>query len=338
MAQHRVTLAEVARRAGVSRTTASYVLNGLGKDMRIAEDARSRVLRAAQELDYRPNLMARSLKTKVTHTLALVSDTIVTEQYAGRLVHGALAAAVRQGRLAYLVEGEGEPAAEQRLLEDLLDRQVDGFVYARMFTRPVRLPAGLAGQRRVLLNCYTEDGREPSVLPDELEAGRAAARAVVAAGLQDGAYLVGERAPHVFAGRQRLAGIEEVLAGAGARLAGEAPCAWWPESAREAVAGLLAEGVRPRALVCLNDRVALGAYQAVHAAGLAIPDDVSVVSFDDSELAAWLDPPLTSVALPHFAMGQRAVERLLAGDTEGTERVPMPLRVRASLAGGAARG
>src|SRR3954447_1851649 len=104
MAEHRVTLAEVARRAGVSRTTASYVLNGLGQDMRIAEDARAGVLRAAKELSYRPNLMARSLKTKVTSTIAFISDAVTTEQYAGQMVHGCLAAAVRQQHLMYLGE------------------------------------------------------------------------------------------------------------------------------------------------------------------------------------------------------------------------------------------
>src|SRR4051794_8468606 len=196
MAEHRVTLAEVAARAGVSRTTASYVLNGLGKDMRIAEDARTRVLRAAHELNYRPNLMARSLKTKVTRTIAFVSDTIATEQYAGKLVHGSLAAAVGQQHLMYLGETAGDPLVETRLIEDFLDRQVDGFVYARMFTTLVRLPPALRGQTVVLLNCFTNDRKLPSVLPDEIAAGRAAARALVDSGHADDVYVLGEPAPH----------------------------------------------------------------------------------------------------------------------------------------------
>src|SRR4051812_43150420 len=90
MAQQRATLLQVAQRAGVSRSTASFVLTGRHQDMRISEDARLRVLRAAQELDYRPNLMARSLRTKVTRTIALVSDTIASDPYAGRAIQGAL--------------------------------------------------------------------------------------------------------------------------------------------------------------------------------------------------------------------------------------------------------
>jgi LacI family transcriptional regulator len=87
-------------------------------------------------------------------------------------------------------------------------------------------------------------------------------------------------------------------------------------------------------LICLNDRVALGAYQALREAGLSIPGDVSVLSFDDSDLAAWLRPQLTSISLPHYQLGWQAVETLLdaAGRTEpAVRRVEMPVRYRASL-------
>ncbi len=90
--------------------------------------------------------------------------------------------------------------------------------------------------------------------------------------------------------------------------------------------------MRPRALICLNDRVAFGAYQALHEAGVTVPDDVSVVSFDDSDLAAWLRPKLTSISLPHYQLGWQAVELLLGGETEPRMvRVPMPVRHRASV-------
>ncbi len=109
MPPQRPTLLQVAQRAGVSRSTASFVLAGRHVDMRISEDARQRVLRAAQELDYRPNLMARSLRTKVTRTIALVSDTIASDPYAGRAIHGSLAAAVANGHLLFIGETEGDP-------------------------------------------------------------------------------------------------------------------------------------------------------------------------------------------------------------------------------------
>ncbi|GLY95767.1 LacI family DNA-binding transcriptional regulator [Actinoplanes sp. NBRC 103695] len=334
MPSQRPTLLQVAQRAGVSRSTASFVLAGRHVDMRISEEARQRVLRAAEELDYRPNLMARSLRTKVTKTIALVSDTIASDPYAGRAIHGSLAAAVAHGHLLFIGETEGDPVIEEKLISDLLDRQVDAFVYASMSTRYVRLPKLLRGSKVALLNCLTRAAApaQHAVIPDEVAAGWSAAQVVVEAGHRTGIHLVGNLAEHVFAGRERVAGIREGLAQAGARPAGTIDCDWWPDPAYEAVHAALAGGLRPRVLICLNDRIALGAYQALREAGFTVPDDVSVLSFDDSDLAAWLRPPLTSIALPHYQMGWRAVELLLSPDAEpGVVRVPMPVRARASV-------
>ena len=335
MPPQRATLLQVAQRAGVSRSTASFVLAGRHVDMRISEDARQRVLRAAQELDYRPNLMARSLRTKVTRTIALVSDTIASDQYAGRAIHGSLAAAVAHGRLLFIGETEGDPVVEERLISDFLDRQVDAFVYASMFTRHVRLPQQLKGQPVVLLNCLTRAARpaQHQIIPDELAAGWSAAATLLEAGHRGGIHLVGSPGEHVFAARERLAGIREGLHAADVRLAETIECDWWPDSAYEAVSQALAGGLLPQALICLNDRIALGAYQALREAGLTIPHDVSVLSFDDSDLAAWLRPQLTSVSLPHYQLGWEAVEKLLGPSGEpAVTRVPMPVRRRASVA------
>jgi LacI family transcriptional regulator len=319
----------------VSRSTASFVLAGRHVDMRISEDARQRVLRAAQELDYRPNLMARSLRTKVTKTIALVSDTLASDPYAGRAIHGGLAAAVAHGHLLFIGETEGDAVVEEKLISDFLDRQVDAFVYASMFTRYVRVPKLLKGHPVVLLNCLTRAARPAyhSVIPDELAAGWSAAKVVIDGGHRDGIHLVGNPAQHVFAGRERLAGIREAFTAAGIKLAGTIECDWWPDSAYEAVTRALAGGPPPKALICFNDRVALGVYQALREAGLSIPGDVSVVSFDDSDLAAWLRPQLTSISLPHYQLGWQAVELLLgeAGRSEpAIRRIPMPVRSRGS--------
>ncbi|GIE98997.1 LacI family DNA-binding transcriptional regulator [Paractinoplanes rishiriensis] len=335
MAPQRATLLQVAQRAGVSRSTASFVLAGRHLDMRISEDARQRVLRAAQELDYRPNLMARSLRTKVTRTIALLSDTIASDPYAGGAIHGSLAAAVARGHLLFIGETEGDPVVEEKLISDFLDRQVDAFLYASMFTRYVRLPKLLRGRPVVLLNCLTRAAKpaQHAVVPDELAAGFSAARTLLEAGHRQGIHLVGNTGGGVFASRERLAGIREGLGEAGVRLAGVIDCDWWPDSAYEAVRRALAEGLVPKALICLNDRVALGTYQALREAGRVIPRDVSVLSFDDSELAAWLRPPLTSISLPHYQLGWEAVEKLLGPPSDPVvTRLPMPVRLRASIA------
>jgi LacI family transcriptional regulator len=334
MPPQRATLLQVAQRAGVSRSTASFVLAGRHVDMRISEDARQRVLRAAQELDYRPNLMARSLRTKVTRTVALVSDTLASDPYAGRAIQGCLAAAFAHGHLLFIGETEGDPVVEAKLISDFLDRQVDAFVYASMFTRYVRVPKLLRDRPVALLNCLTRAAHpaQHAVIPDELAAGFTAARTLLDAGHRSGIHLVGNVAGRVVAARERLAGIKEGLGEAGARLAAPIDCEWWPDSAYDAVSRALRDGLRPRALICLNDRIALGAYQALRAAGRVIPDEVSVLSFDDSDLAAWLRPQLTSISLPHYELGWQAVEKLLGPSTDpAVHRLTMPVRLRASV-------
>jgi LacI family transcriptional regulator len=333
MGRGRVTLLDVAERAGVSRSTASFVLTGRSQELRISADARERVLQAAVELNYRPNLAARALRTKTTRTIGLISDSIATEQYAGEFIRGIAAATLKHDHLLVIGETAGNPEVEVRLVTGMLDRQVDGLIYGTMFTRQVRLPNSYRQHPLVLLNCLTARPPVAAVVPDEYQAGRSAVRALVDAGHRRGIHLVGERPRQLFAARERSRGIKDQLAEAGLRLAGGVSCAWSPGAAYEAVAELLADGRRPSAFVCLNDRVAMGVYQAVQQAGLAIPADVSVVSFDDTELAGWLRPQLASVALPHHEMGFLAAELLLSRELEPVRhRVPMPLRPRPSVA------
>ena len=331
MPTHRVTMLDVANRAGVSRTTASFVLAGR-RDMRISVDAKQRVLRAARELDYRPNVMARGLRTRLTDTIGLISDTLATEPFAGHVISGVLATALRHQHLLFIGETNGDRTVEERLVHDMIDRGVDGFLYAAMFTQQVRPPAALKGHPLVLVNCVNSGATTSAVVPDERLAGRAAVEALLVVGHTDGIYLAGTPAANVFAARERLAGIEEALDERALRLGGRIACDWWPEPAYVAVAKALSGAARPTALVCLNDRIAFGAYQALQEAGLRVPDDVSVVSFDDSELAAWMRPAVTSVALPHVELGRRAVELLLDRELKpGVERIPMPLHERESI-------
>ncbi|GIH12749.1 alanine racemase [Rugosimonospora africana] len=301
--------------------------------MRISAEAEHRVLHAARELNYRPNLMARGLRTKLTRTIGLVSDTIASEAFAGELIRGSFSTALLHQHLLFVGETEGDDTVEMQLLQDMLDRGVDGFIYASMYTRPARPPSALRGHRFVLLNCVAEDHRVPAVLPDERGAGRTAAGLLLDAGHRERIFLVGETPEEVYAARERRAGVEEALAQAGSALAGTVECLWWPEPAYQAVREFFGGGPHATALICLNDRVAFGAYQAAAEAGLTVPDDVSVVSFDDSSLASWLRPGLTSIAIPHFELGRLAVELLLAEvPAHDVHRVTMPLRERESVA------
>lgn len=308
--------------------------------MRISEASREKVLEAARVLGYRPNVTARSLRTKSTQTIGLVSDTITTTPFAGEVIRGALEAARARDHQLFITETGGDKAAEPALINGLLDRQVDALIYAAMYTRYVTPSKELHGRRVVLLNCLAPGFDAPSVIPDEVEAGRDAARALIDAGHTSGIWAIGGHqaipaTPEgVFAGNERMRGLREVLSGAGVELEGVVECDWNAEDGYRELGALLAAGRRPRALVCSTDRVSFGAYQALAEAGLTIPEDVSVVSYDDQDIASWLRPALSTLALPHYELGRTAVE-LILGDGPlgaGIHRVPMPLRERASVA------
>jgi LacI family transcriptional regulator len=300
------------------------------------------VFAAASELGYRPNVAARSLRTQKTSTLAFISDIVATTRFAGDMIRGALDAAREHDHVLLIAETQGDESFEKHAIEAILDRQVDGVIYAAMATRQLAVPSALAAQPTVLLNAAS--GIQPCVLPDDEQAGHAVAMALVEAGHSDRIGLIGrnrlkESDPEVsLAAPARLRGIERALMTAGTHLNVTISCQdWLPEHGYTAMRSLLRRRTRPTAVICMNDRLAFGAYQAIAEAGLAIPHHVSVISFDDDAIAAWLRPGLSTAALPHEHMGRRAVELLLAGAAVDRHLVPMPLRRRGSVGAPPAR-
>jgi LacI family transcriptional regulator len=348
LSPRRVTLADVAKMAGVSPTTASFVLSGRGEEMRISRDVADRVLMTAEKVQYRPNILSVGLRTGTTRTIGFVSDTVATSRFAGELIKGALEAARERGVMLFIGETEGDAELERGLIQAMYDRQVDGLILASMYTRAMALPKGLPSSPVVLLNALSKrPSALPSVLPDEAEAGRAAARILLDAGHRDGIHVIGagpqqrDVPPGGVAAMERLEGIRTTLASAGVKVAsGRLLLRWEPDAGLEATTALL-QNARPRALICLNDRLALGAYQALADHGLTVPTDVSVVSFDDDAIASWVRPGLTTIAIPHYELGRAAVDVLFDEIDRGhhethrqatVHRVAMPVRTRGSVA------
>lgn len=331
----RVTLNDVARLAGVSPTTASYILNDRSEAMRISADAQTRVRAAAAELAYQPNRSARSLRTATTMTIGLVSDHMASGQFASQMLSGANAAARECDHVLLIADSEGDSDLEARLVAELVARRVDGFVYATVTAQEVSIPEVLRREKLVLLNCFDPTSDVLAVMPDDYQGGREAAALVVRAGRAECVFVVGENPdPRDTAGPRRMRGLVDGLASGGSSLAGVVSCRWDVEAAFAAMDECLALGARPTAVVCLNDRIAMGAYQALAAHGLSVPDDVAVVSFDGSDLARWLRPPVTSIGLPFSELGAAAVRLLMGRQPEPTERtllLPMPVCRGASL-------
>ncbi|GAA4532297.1 MULTISPECIES: LacI family DNA-binding transcriptional regulator [Nonomuraea] len=347
MSPRRVTLADVAKAAGVSRPTASLVLSGRGRELRISQDVEERVLRAADELQYRPNIVSVGLRKGTSQTIGFISDTVATSRLAGDMIKGALEAARDRGFMLFIGETEGDPELERLLLQTMQDRQVEGLILASMFTRTIKVPKSMTASPAVLLNALPQEPTPlPAVLPDEVEAGRLAARVLLDAGHRDGIHLIGagpglrDVPSDSVAAVERLIGIRETLSEAGVEVAGARRCPdWQPEYGLAATRDLLGT-VRPRALICFNDRIAMGAYQALDDFGLKVPADVSVVSFDDHPIASWMRPKLTTVALPHYELGRKAVDVLFTeidrdrsdtGRVGDVHRVPMHVRSRESV-------
>src|SRR4051812_38289882 len=166
-----VTMADLARAAGVSMATASRALSD---HPRVAPATRSRVQAVAADLGYVHNTVARTLRTNRSYTLGLISDQIATTPYAGRVILGAQEAAAAQGWLLLLLNSGGDPELERREIQTLLQRQVDGLLYAAMYHQVLTPPASLASVPSVLLDARAENGSLPSVVPDEVGGAHAA--------------------------------------------------------------------------------------------------------------------------------------------------------------------
>lgn len=338
MGKKRVTLADVARHAGLSPTAVSLILNGRpSSTTRLSEDATRRARESAAELGYRPNAVARSLVTQESRTIGFLSDNIASSRFAGPMILGAMREARRRDHFLLITETEGSPETEIEAARTLTDRQVDSVLISGVRSREVEVPAPLRDVRHVMLN-LTAATPAPHVLPDEHRGGRDVAALLLAAGHTRGIVVVGttlasRHDPGVATAiRRRLGGIHDELAEHGlVPLAEIGHEPWEPEMAYAAVSELLQASVPVTALLCLNDRAAIGAYNACLDRGLSIPGDVSVIGFDGDEAALYLRPPLVTAVLPHEEMGRRAVALLFEEAPDEEVLVTMPLRAGGSV-------
>ncbi|WP_279234736.1 LacI family DNA-binding transcriptional regulator [Microbacterium sp. SS28] len=337
MAHGRVTMADVAKLAEVSTTAVSLVLNNR-QGTRLSEDAAARVRAAAEQLGYRPNLTARTLSTQKSHVLGFISDQVTTDRLASGLIRGALQEAKRHGHVLFIAETESGPGAVDEAVDALTDRQVDGIIYAATRPHNLPVPARVGATPVVMLNAVSDDV-PTAVLPDESEGARSIVDLLLNAGHTENVVIIGRSLDQpadewlTVTVQRRLDGIWSALDSHGVHPIAQVPCEPWSvRNGYQAVHDLLRAGIVPKALICLNDRLAFGAYRALQEAHLRPGRDIAIVSFDDDEIAVYLDPMLTTVAAPSEEMGALAV-RLLLDDSRlpGEHLVHMPLRVRGSV-------
>jgi LacI family transcriptional regulator len=335
--RRRVRMSDVAAAAGVSTTTVSLVLSGKAGNS-IPDVTKERVREASRSLGYRANTIARNLRAQTSDTIGLISDLIASTAFAGDIIHGADQVAAAAGKTLMIINTERDPDVEARAIDSMLARQVDAIIYATMWHRVVDSPPELKEVHAVFLDCRTDDPADSWVVPDDEQGGYDAATHLIEHGHRRIGYI---RETNPFpADGERFAGYQRALREHGierdpALVSDDHND---PFGGHAAAARLLALDEPPTAIQCYSDRMAMGAYRAARLANRRIPDDVSIIGFDNQDhIAPWLDPPLTTMQLPHEAMGSWAVEHLLralSGEAEEPQhrRMDCPLVLRRSVA------
>lgn len=319
MAGARPTIYDVARLAGVSTATVSRALNGTAQ---IAPSTRAAIDAAVEQLGYRPNSIARSLVTKSTQTIALLLPDISNPFYAG-LVGGIQAYALSHDHTMLLCTTEGDPEREEQYLQLLRDKQVDGALVDGLVLPPDRIARFVRdGFPIVCLDRDIDSSAIPLVQVDNRLGGRLATEHLLALGHTRIAHVTGARTLHIS--DDRLDGYRDALRDAGieAHPSLVEPGTFTEEGGYLAAKALLEREPRLTAIFAANDLSAVGVLNALAEAEHYVPEDVSVVGFDDLRLAAYTSPPLTTVRQPAEAIARLATE-LLIGLTRGEEVRPM---------------
>lgn len=329
----RPTMNDIGQRAGVSQATVSLVLNGV-PDARIAEATRARVLEAAESLGYRKGPRHHVPENK-TRVIGLLIDEVTTTPFATPFIEGAREEAALQDVVVATFSTRGDPKLEALALDLLLSNQIIGVLYTSLVTRPAELPERLRDVPTIMLNCYDKGSRYPAVVPADVTAGYAATEALLKAGHRRIAHLAGETWIEASTDRER--GYRQALASWDVPVDEDLVLrgGWTIDGGRELTNRALDLPNPPTAIFTFNDRMAVGAYDAIRMRGLSVPTDISVVGFDDEDISAYLEPPLTTVALPHEEMARLAVGMLLDEQIPAMARrklkIECPLVVRGSI-------
>ncbi|MEJ1128583.1 LacI family DNA-binding transcriptional regulator [Variovorax sp. CCNWLW225] len=331
------TIKDVALRAGVSVTTVSHVVN----DTRhVSAKGRERVEQAIRELGYVPNAMARSLKSNTTSTLGMLIPNS-SNPYFAEIVRIVEDRCFGAGYTLVLCNTDDEPRRQSVYLQVLAERRIDGLIVVSTGAGDDdSLVTQLHGLRipTVLVDREIADPACDLVETAHMQGGLLAVRHLLSLGHKRIACIGGPVG--VMPSEQRIEGWRMALAEAGA--APNADALLWrggftSQGGYEAMHAILRTEHAPSAVFVCNDLMAIGALRAAHESGVHVPDDLSIVGFDDIELSAYTSPPLTTVAQPKERIGALAVDMLLervGGKRRDARKVVLQpeLRVRASTA------
>ncbi|MGV8831748.1 MAG: LacI family DNA-binding transcriptional regulator [Devosia sp.] len=323
----RATMMDVARAAGVSQSSVSLVLNGM-TGARISDATRHRVIEAAKDLGYVLPYMRRQLPQAYGQIIAYLTDEISTTVFPVQSIDGARDAAWEAGLLLSTHVTRSNAELETATIANIRrNPELVGVIYATIFTREITLPPALEGVPVVLLNCYTAPRQAVSVVPGEIVGGYNATQHLIEHGHRRIGFINGE--PWMDASTDRMSGYRQALGSADIPFDAELVLEgdWLPGSGRVHLAALMALQSPPTAVFCGNDMIALGAMQMAAELGLRVPQDLSIIGYDDQVMAAYTAPPLTTVLLPNYEMGRKAADLLIDMAVHGKQSHPRMLKI-----------
>jgi LacI family transcriptional regulator len=332
------TLNDVAKAAGVSVSLVSLVLSGKAAN-RCSAATEAKIKKAAAQLGYRANRLARSLKEQQTRTLGMLSIEVATTPYAGEMLMAAQRAARLHDYDLFFVEVENNPKSIEDAFELLAEHQVVGTIIAAFFHCPIKMPKN-APKNLVFANCVADRGDYPTFVPAEYASFMQSLKMLGIAGHKNVGLIIDEYPWPAVVGRTKA--FFDAAHNFGWARADERIYKV-PDSRSEdgygAALEMMLRDPEITAIACYNDRLAMGAYQAMQELKLSVPEQVSIVGFDDLELiSGGLRPGLTTVRLPHYPMGREAVEHLIRiceekdGDSKNVVEIQGELVVRDSVA------
>jgi LacI family transcriptional regulator len=305
-------MTDIAKLAGVSQSTVSLVINHMS-GAKVSKVTRETVLRIARELGYPVERHAHLAAAPTRNLIVYLTDELTTSPHAMQTIDGAKEAAWEQDCLVAVFATRGDPELEAAVFARMLDHPaLLGVIYSTIFTRAVTVPAALSATPTVLLNCHTRDRGRASVVPSELLGGYTATMHLIENGHSRIGFINGEH--WIEAAAERLKGYRQALSTADIPFdpvlvrTGD----WQVAAGYEHALSLLDLPQRPTALFCANDLMAIGALDAARERNLLVPRDLSVVGYDDQDIARYTHPPLTTVLLPNYEMGRWAADSLIA--------------------------
>jgi LacI family transcriptional regulator len=332
----RVNLSDVAKEAGVHASTASRALNPETRSVVSAETI-ERVLAAAERLGYRPNPVARSLRTDKTLTVGLVVPDLENPLFPP-LVRGAERMLSEEGYSLLVGNTDNEREHAEAVISALADRRVDGLILATAeLGSPIAAAVRAEGTPVVLVNRESDDTSIPAIVGDDNVGIGLSVEHLVDLGHQAIGHVAGP--PQLSTGSGRARAFGEHLAKHGLTADGWIEVAEWfqVEPGFKAASALLERHPETTAIVAANDLLAIGALRAMSAAGRSVPGDVSVTGYNDMPYVDMMQPPLTTVRVPYREMGEMAARALLALMLDNAAeavsvRLAPTLSVRASTA------